>query len=193
MKNLLLPVTIVLLCLASISCKSVKQTKNLKDCTYNVVSVSSISAGNVNIEGKNSFKDFNTNDMASLSKLLMAKQLPISFTANVMVSNPNNQTASLQSLDWILLIKNQEVARGFIPQTIHIKPHENAIVELAVNTDLSKLLSTFSMQELSAMIFNFSSKRAFKDDVKLKIKPAVQVGKMYIKTPNYFTIDIPTK
>jgi hypothetical protein len=87
-------------------------------------------------------------------------------------------------------VKDQEVVRGFIPNTITIQPREQITVELPVNTDLSRLLATFSMQELSAMIFNFSSKEAFKDDVKLKIKPAIQVGKKYIKTPNYFTIDI---
>lgn len=191
MKNLFLPIVAILLCFTSISCKSLRHAKNLKDCSYSVVSISSISAGNIEIEGKNSFKDFNKNDMAGLSKLLMAKQLPISFTANVMVSNPNNQIAALHSLDWILFVKDQEVARGFIPHTITIQPHERITVELPVNTDLSKLLSTFSMQELSAMIFNFSSKKAFKDDVKLKIKPAIQVGKKHIKAPNYFSIDIP--
>ena len=191
MKILLLSITVALFCGVNISCKSAKHTKNLKDCSYNIVGISQLSAGSVEIDGKTSFKDFNANDVAGLSKLLMTKQLPISFTAQIAINNPNNQTAALQSLDWILLIKNQEVARGFLPNTIQINPYEKTIVEIPVNTDLSKLLSTFSMQELSAMLFNFSSKQAFKDDVKLKIKPAIQIGKKYIKTPNYFTIDIP--
>lgn len=191
MKNKLFPIIIALLCCASISCKSVQQAKNLKDCTYSIASISSISAGNIELEGKRSFKDFNKMEMATLSKMLMAKHLPISFTAHVVVGNPNNQTASLHSLDWILLVRNQEVARGFLPHPISVQANERITVELPVNTDLSRLLSTFSMQELSSMIFNFSSKRAFKDDVKIKIKPAIQVGKKHIKTPNYFTVDIP--
>ena len=155
MKNLLLSIIIGLICCVSISCKTVQQTKNLKDCSYNVVGISSINAGNVEIDGKTSFKDFSANDVAGLSKLLMNKQLPISFTATVAVSNPNDKPAALQSLDWILLMKGQEIARGFLPNTIHINPREKVMVEIPVNTDLSKLLATYSMQELSAMIFSF--------------------------------------
>ncbi|MCL2327866.1 MAG: LEA type 2 family protein [Bacteroidetes bacterium] len=193
MKNFFFPIIIALLCVTSISCKSVQHTKNLKDCSYNVVGITSISAGSVDIDGKTSFKDFNANDVASLSKLLMNKQLPISFTANIAVFNPNDKPAALQSLDWILFVKNQEMARGFLPNTITINPREKIIVEIPVNTDLSKLLSAYTMQELSAMIFSFSSKKAFKDDVKLKIRPAVQVGKKYIKAPAYVTVPIPAK
>ncbi|MDR2962659.1 MAG: LEA type 2 family protein [Bacteroidales bacterium] len=190
MKKILLPLFCIILCFG---CKSVRQARNLKDCSYNIVGISDIQAGSVELDGKTSYKDFSVNDVAGLSHLLMKKQLPISFTAHIAIHNPNAETAALQSLDWILVMRDKEIARGFLPHTVHIQAKEKVVLELPVQTDLSALLSTFSMQELSAMIFNFSSKKVFKDDVKLKIRPAVQVGKKYIKTPNYFTIDIPVQ
>jgi len=183
----------VILLFATLSCRSAKEAKALKDCSYSFSSISDLKVGTISMQGKQSFKDLGSAETIGISQLLMTKQLPISLTANIAITNPNKKTAGIESLEWILIVHEKEVATGNITEKIEIKPNEKIILPIPIQTDLSTILKSFSLKEISQLMFNLSDVKGIPLDAKIKIKPSISIGKKQIKTPAYFTIPVPTQ
>lgn len=183
-KQLLL---IAITCLSFISC-NFNQAKNIKDCTFSLNSISEIWVNNISFDGKQSLMDFSPAEVASISKGLMT-DMPIIFTANVKIDNPNKQKAELSALEWVLLIKDVEVANGIVDEKVKIGANQSVTIPLDVQTNTS-ILKKFSMNEIKSIIFNISSSKGFPQNTTLKVKPAIKIGSKLIKAPNYFSIDV---
>lgn len=176
-----------------VSCSSVKQANNFKDCTYSFASIEDLKVGNIDIQGKKSFRDLNMSETTGISQLLMAKKLPISLTANISITNPNSKTASIDVLEWILLIKDKEIAKGIINNKIEVKPNQTINIPIPISTDIGTVLKAFSLSEITHIMFNISDISGIPVEAKLKVKPAIRVGKKEIKSPSFFIINVPTK
>lgn len=170
-----------------VSC-SLKQAKNIQDCKFSFQSISELKANNVSLDGKQSLKDLTPAEVALVSKGLMS-DMPITFTAHVKIDNPNNQSAELSALEWILLIRDVEVATGVVDEKVKIGAHQHIILPLDVETNTG-ILKKFSLSEIKQIIFNISNSKGLPQNSTLKVKPAIVVGKTMIKAPAYFTIDL---
>jgi len=184
LKNILF---ILILCLGFTSC-NINSAKNIKDCKFRFNSISNLMVNDISFDGKRSLKDFTPADVAVISRGLMS-EMPINFTAHVTIDNPNKQKAELCALEWILLIKDVEVANGVIDERIKIGANEKITVPLDVETN-TNVLKKFSLTEIKNIIFNISNSKGLPQNSTLKVKPAIKVGKTLIKTPNYFTVDL---
>ena len=143
---------------------------------------------NVSMDGKRSLKDLSPTDFTTISRGLMG-EMPITFTANVKINNPNNQKAELSALEWILLIKDVEVANGVIDKKIKIAPNQSITVPIDVETN-TRILKKFSLTEIKNIIFNISNSKGLPQNSTLKVKPAFKIGNTMIKAPMYYTIDV---
>lgn len=161
---------------------------NIKDCQFSFQSVSKLMVNDISFDGKTSLKDFTPADVAVISKGLMS-EMPITFTANVKIDNPNNQKAELSALEWILLVKDVEVANGVLDKKVKIAARESVVVPLDVETN-TRILKKFSLTEIKNMIFAISKSNSLPANSVLKVKPAIVVAGKMIKTPTYFTIDL---
>jgi len=173
-----------------VSCKSTKQAQALRDCNYSFASISDLTVGNVVIQGKQSFRDLSLQETTGISQLLMARKLPISLTAHIAIQNPNNKTAAIDALEWILEVRNKEVAKGSIQQRIEVKSGQTIQIPIPVSTDVGSILKAFSMKEITEVMFNLSDASGIPVEAKLKIKPSIRVGKKQIQAPSYFVIDV---
>lgn len=180
-------VSYVLVSLLLASC-SFKQVKNIQDCQFSFQSISELKANNVSLDGKQSLKDLKPTEVALISKGLMS-EMPITFTAHVKIDNPNKQDAELSALEWILLIRDIEVATGVVDEKVKIGAHQSVVLPLDVETN-TKILKQFSLSEIKQIIFNISNSNGLPQNSTLKVKPAIVVGKTMIKSPTYFTIDL---
>ncbi|MBR5433785.1 MAG: LEA type 2 family protein [Bacteroidales bacterium] len=183
-RNFILGITI---CIACASC-NFNNAKNIKDCTFAVESISKLMLDNVSMDGKRGLNDLSPNDFAKLTRGLMG-EMPISFTAHVAISNPNNQKAELSALEWILLIKDLEVANGELDKKVKIAPNQSVTVPINVETN-TKILKKLSLSEIKSIIFAISSTKGLPPNSTLKVKPAFKIGGATIKAPMYYTIDV---
>lgn len=172
------------------TCNTTKQAQAFRDCNYSFASVSNLKVGDVNIQGKQSFRELSMQETTGISQLLMARKLPISLTATIAIQNPNSKTAAIDALDWILEVRNKEVAKGTVTKRIEVKPNQTIQVPIDVATDVGNILKAFSMKEITDVMFNISDAKGIPVEAKLKIKPSLKVGKKQIKAPAYFVIDV---
>lgn len=172
------------------TCRSAKQAQTLRDCNYSFASVSNLKVGDIQIQGKQSFRDLSLQETTGISQLLMARKLPISLTANIAIQNPNSKIAAIDALDWILEIRSKEVAKGTVTKRIEVKPGQTIQVPIDVATDLGSILKAFTMKEITEVMFNLSDAQGIPIEAKLKIKPSISVGRKQIKAPSYFVIDV---
>lgn len=170
-----------------VSC-SLKQARNIQDCKFSFQSISELKANDVSLDGRQSLKELSPVEVAMISKGLMS-EMPITFTAHVKIDNPNNQSAELSALEWILLIRDVEVATGVVDEKVKIDAHKNIVLPLEVETNTS-VLKKFSLSEIKQIIFNIANSKGLPQNSTLKVKPAFVVGKTMIKAPAYFTIDL---
>lgn len=162
--------------------------KNIKDCSFALHSISGLMFDNVSMDGKRTLKDLSPADFTTISRGLMT-ETPISFTAHVSISNPNNQKAELSALEWILLIKDIEVANGVVNKKIKIGPNQQITVPINVETNTG-ILKKFSLTEIKNIIFSISNSKGLPQNSTLKIKPALKIGNKLLKAPTYFNIDV---
>ena len=177
----------VLLCFFCCSCNFF-QAKNIKDCTFSLNSISNVSVNNISFEGKRTLADFSQSELLSIYSGLKS-DVPISFLAQLKIDNPNNQKAELSALEWILLIRDIEVATGVLDQKVKIDANETKVIPINVETNTS-VLRKLSPQEIKTIVMNLSTSRGLPKNSTLKVKPAIKIGKKMLKTPNYFTIDV---
>jgi len=173
------------------SCRSIRETKALQDCSYSLSNISNLEVNGVSLNGKQNLRDLKTQESSRISQAIMARKIPISLTAHVRVHNPNAQKAALNNLDWKLLLRNQEVADGTITERYEISPNETVEIPINIVTDIGSILKVFSVKELTSMVFSMSSIQTLSKDVQLKIKPSIRVGRMSIKSPAFFSVNIP--
>lgn len=174
-------------CIFCASC-NFNNAKNIKDCNFTFKSISELMVDNVSMDGKRSLKDLSPADFTTISRGLM-NEMPISFIAHVNIDNPNNQKAELSALEWILLIKDVEVANGVLDEKVKIAPNESVTIPIEVETN-TRILKKFSLTEVKNIIFAISSSKSLPPNSTLKVKPAIVVGKKMIKAPTYITIDL---
>ncbi|HPY82460.1 MAG TPA: hypothetical protein PLU45_03805, partial [Bacteroidales bacterium] len=72
-----------------------------------------------------------------------------------------------------------------------ISPNETVEIPINIVTDIGSILKVFSVKELTSMVFSMSSIQTLSKDVQLKIKPSIRVGRMSIKSPAFFSVNIP--
>lgn len=175
------------------SCKTVDQTKNLQDCSYSFTKIDNFYANGVLLDDVKSFSDLSSQQTALLSQAIMSRKMPVSLIAYVQIKNPNKSIAALNRLDWKIEIRGKEIAEGSTIERFEIKPGETVTVPIEITADLAKIMNTFSIRELTDIVFNFSDKTGLPKEAQLKIRPSLRIGKTEIPVPAYFTVPIPVK
>ena len=84
----------------------------LAKCDFRLKTIENTNLAGVNIQHIQKLSDLNFIDAARISAAMAGKELPLTFTLNVEARNPNASQASIQRIDWILLIDDIEMANG---------------------------------------------------------------------------------
>ena len=190
-KNLFLSILLLTITLGVFvhSCNFLKEISALGKCEFRVTTLEDPAIAGVDVSQIRSFTDLSFFDMGIISSSILTGDLPLSFTLNVEVRNPNPAQAALNSLEYLAFIDDVEVASGQLDQRIEIPANGGvSTIPLKLQTDLIEILKKDSRQALVNFGLNLADAGQRPTRVSMKVKPTILVGAMEINYPGYFTL-----
>lgn len=174
------------------SCGVIQQASelyNFSQCNFRLKTIHNIKLAGISIQNKKSFSDLSFAEAARLTQAVLSRDLPLSFTLQIEVKNPNKKTAALNRLDWILFIDNFEMTRGSTNQRVEIPPHNGtATLPLQLNFDLFEILSGETKDAILNFGFNLAGSGNTPTRITVKAKPTVYISGQEISYPGYVNI-----
>ena len=189
MKKFLLLSVIALVMTSCDVVKQVQQMAMFTKCDFRLKTVENTFLAGVNIQRIQKLSDLNMMDAAMLTAAMTAKEVPLTFTLNVEARNPNTSPASMQKIDWILLIDDIEMAKGTNNQQVLIPANQGTvIIPLQISTDLKKSLTGKSGTAIINFALNLAGSGNTPSRITLKAKPTIMIGSFPIAYPGYITV-----
>lgn len=99
---------------ATTSCEILEQAANLTSfarCKFKLNTVENIELAGIDVQNIKDYSQLSFMDVAKLTSIITSGKLPLNFTLNMLVYNPNQQQAAMNKLDWILMIDDVEMNR----------------------------------------------------------------------------------
>jgi len=180
---------IVTLMLTFTACRQLKELANFAKCEFKIRNIENLNLAGINVQQVKTINDINLMDAAKLMSAVTQSTFPLQFNLNVDVKNPNPAQASLNKLDWILLIDDIQMVQGTSQNKIQIAPNGGiANYPLSFNLNLKEVLKEKSGQSLINFGLNMAGAGNQPSRVTLKAKPYVSIGNFQIPYPGYITI-----
>ncbi|MCD7978726.1 MAG: hypothetical protein LUG51_16895 [Tannerellaceae bacterium] len=115
--------------------------------------------------------------------------VPLSFTVNLDVTNPQQSTAALQGLAYILKIDGIEFTTGSITQALQIPSGATRVLPVTIGLDLATLLTGDAGNAVQNIVKNFVGVGNEKSKVSLQIKPSFRIGRKTVSAPQYIPVN----
>jgi hypothetical protein len=125
---------------------------------------------------------------AGLLSAVAQKTLPLQFTLNLDVKNPNTQTASLSGLQYVLEIDDLEMTRGFVNHAVRVPGNSSAVLPVTMSFDLRSVLSGKSADAVKNLAFNFTGLGDSPSKVTFRLKPSMSIGGQIITSPVFIPV-----
>lgn len=179
-------------------CSVLKDLTSMRNVQFRIGSISSVSIGGVSVLNKKKVTDFNVSETIALASKVASKSLPLSLTMNLEAKNPNeagensitnNSIATLQSLEWRLLIDDVPTIEGIVKGPITL-PAGGTTVSIPISTEL-ELFSFFEERGYAGMAklaFALANPGESTVSVKLDAKPMIQTFLGTMSYPGRITI-----
>ncbi len=181
---------IALVVLVATSCTQLKQMANFTKCEFRMNSVQNTTLAGVNVQQIQNYSDLNLLQIGKLTAAYASGSVPITMTINVDAQNPNDATAAMNRMDWILLIDGKELVTGTLNERVTIAPSGGtATIPVRISADLRKIMAKNSTEENINMglgLVGGGNKPSPK--LSLKIKPSLMVGSFTVPYPGYITL-----
>ncbi|MDL2320515.1 LEA type 2 family protein [Alistipes sp. OttesenSCG-928-B03] len=175
--------------LALSSCDVMKQVSssyNMINCKYDYNSISGLS-----LAGMNFSQGLSAANVLQATALLSGgakSSLPLNFTLNLDVSNPNQTAALLNGMQYVLSIDDVEFTTGSVTQRLDIPAGGKSVLPLTIGVDLAKLLSGDSKNAVTNIAKNFLGIGSSKSNVTIQIKPSFNVAGYTVASPVYIPV-----
>ncbi len=173
----------------------IKEAKTFGDCRYAIASVDSIYLAGTDVrEFRNikSVKDLDPTKYPQLGLALLRKKVPLDLRVNLDIINPTNRLAAINQLEYIVLLSNSEIFKGFLNRRIEVYPGTGSTqVPVQLSTNAYDLIANDQTRDnFVAMIQSLSGKDDSKPAVlTVKIKPTLAVGDKAVNYPGYITFE----
>lgn len=158
---------------------------NMVNCNYSYNSIS-----NLSLAGMDFSKGINLVNGAQAAAALSGNtsSLPLQFTLNLNVNNPNTTAAALNGMHYILSIDNVEFTTGSLSQSLNIGAGQTQVLPLTIGVDLAKLMSGDSKDAVTNIAKNFLGIGGRKSNVSLQLRPTFMVGNYPVTSPVYIPL-----
>jgi len=187
MKKRILALLAVIVTLSS--CDSVQQglksTYNMINCEYKYKSISALS-----IDGINASNGLSLTAIPKITSILSgnASSIPLDFTLNLDVKNPNESAAMLHGMQYILSIDGIQFTSGSLNQSLNIASGQSQTLPLRIGVDLATLMRSNSKDAIVDIAKNFVGIGSKKSEVSLQLKPTFMIGNTPISSPMYIPV-----
>lgn len=172
-----------------VGCDSVQQglrsTYNLINCEYSYKSITGLT-----ISGMNLSNGLSVTSIPKITSILSgtATSIPLNFTLNVNVKNPNESAALLHGLQYIVSVDDIEFTTGSINQTLNIASGQTQTLSLTIGVDLATLMKNNSKDAVTEIAKNFLGIGSKKSNVSLQLKPTFMIGNTPVVSPMYIPV-----
>lgn len=172
-----------------ISCDSLQKglmsSYNMVNCEYSYKSISGLSISGINVSN-----GLSLTAIPKITSILSgtATSIPMDFTLNLNVKNPNQSEALMNGLQYIISIDDIQFTTGSINKTLSIASGQTQILPLSIGFDLATLMKGDSKDAVVEIAKNFAGIGSKKSNVTIKLKPSFNVGNSLITSPIYIPV-----
>lgn len=181
--------TLLVIVAALTSCDIAKQQAagmyNLVNCKYSYNSIS-----NLSVSGINASNGLSLTNIVKVTSILtgQAESIPLNFTLNLNVNNPNQGTALLSGMDYIVSIDNIQFTTGRVNQSLSIGAKQTQVLPLTIGLDLASLMKSNSKNAITEIAKNFLGIGTQQSKVSVQLRPTFKVGESKITSPMYIPV-----
>ncbi len=158
---------------------------NMINCKYDYNSISSL-----NLAGMNLSNGISLAHLPQITSILTgrATSIPLDFTLNLDVTNPNQSSALLHGLQYILSIDNVQFTTGTVNQSLNIPAGGKQLLPLTIGLDLAALLKGDSKNAVEKIAKNFIGIGNDKSNITIQLKPTFMIGGYPVTAPSYIPV-----
>jgi LEA14-like dessication related protein len=159
---------------------------NLANCDYKYRSISNLVISDMNVSN-------------GLTPLMIPRVLsilsgnvssiPLKFTLNLDVNNPNSGAAAFQSLLYIISIDDVQFTTGNVNQAFHVDAGETKVLPVDIGVDIAELMRSNSRSAIENMVKNFLGLSDKASKVTVQLKPSFKVGEQLYSSPLYIPVN----
>ncbi|MCS6988194.1 MAG: LEA type 2 family protein [Chloroherpetonaceae bacterium] len=169
--------------------RQIQEMKNFARCEFRLATVENLTLAGINVQRVKSARDLSIADAARFAMALSQSMLPLNFTLNVDVKNPNAETASLNRMEWRLFIDDIELLNGVVENKVSVAGNGGvSTLPLQLSVDLKKALSGRSGEAIGNFALNLAGEGNRPTRFMLRIKPTIDVLGYPIEYPDYFDV-----
>jgi len=165
---------------------SLTSAYNLVSCDYKYSSISKLTISGINVSDGLS--------VLMIPRVLSilsgdASSIPLNFTLNLDVKNPNNGTAAFQALDYIVSIDDIRFTSGNIQQAFSVGAGETKQLPINIGLDIAELMKSNSKSTVENIVKNFLGLGNTASSVTVQLKPSFKVGEQTLSSPIYIPVN----
>lgn len=155
---------------------------NMTQCKYVYNSLSDITVSGINLSSGSALSALN---LAKLTTVLAgnSSSIPVNFTVNMNVTNPNSSPALLNKLQYAVSIDDIHFTDGMLDQAIHIAGGETQTIPLTVGVDVATLMKSNSQAALLNIVKNIAGISGEKSTVSLSLRPTFNIAGQPVTSP----------
>lgn len=161
---------------------------NMTQCKYTYNSVSDVSVSGINLSTGSGLSPINLVKLSTILTGGTPSSLPLNFTVNMNVTNPNQSTAMLNRLQYDVSIDNIHFTSGSLDQPVSIAAGATQTLPLAVGLDVANLMKSNSQSALLNIVRNIAGISGEKSTVSLSLRPTFNIGGQPITSPIAFPV-----
>ena len=172
-----------------ISCDSVQKslsgTYNMINCEYNYKSISGLTVSGINLSN-----GLSVTSIPKVTSILSgnASSIPLNFTLNLDVKNPNTSAAMMNGLQYIISVDDIQLTTGSLNQALSVEAGQTKTLPIAIGVDLATLMKNNSKDAVVNIAKNFIGIGNKESKVFVQLKPTFLIGNVPITSPSYIPL-----
>lgn len=120
-------ITLLLVAVAFVSVRcgrQISQARTLGDCKFSLAGTDSIYLAGVDVRQLRNIRELSElTRYPQLGLALLRQNIPLDANVMLDISNPTNKLAAINQLEYRILLRETELANGFINQRIEVQPN----------------------------------------------------------------------
>lgn len=184
-KMILVGLAVLFSCVSCDVAQQAQSAYNMVNCKYSYNSIN-----NLTVNGMNLSQGLNLVNTAQVLALFSGNKssIPLQFTLNLDVNNPNATAAALSGMQYILSIDDVEFTTGSLSQSLNIGAGETKVLPISIGLDLASLMAGNSKDAVTNIAKNFLGVGNQKSTVKLQLRPTFMVNNFPVTSPVYIPV-----
>lgn len=167
--------------------KEIAGAYNMINCNYSYKSISGLTISGMNL----SSNSLSVTNITKLTSILSgtASSIPLDFTLNLNVNNPNQSAALLHGLQYIVSIDNIQFTTGSLNQSLNIAAGQTQTLPISIGVDLATLMKNNSKDAVLDIAKNLAGISTKQSNISVQLKPTFLIGNTPITSPSYIPVN----